>query len=117
MKKRLTFVVICSCVLLAQNEPVGQSDEAWQHLVASTHKMHADMRLVKQSGDSDLDFAQLMLPHHQAAIEMAKIELLHGKDPELRRLAQEIITTQQSEIELMNRWIARHPVNNVPHVP
>jgi len=48
---------------------------------------------------------KLMLPHHQAAIDMAKIQLLHGKDPQIRRLAQEIITDQQSEIELMQHWL------------
>jgi uncharacterized protein (DUF305 family) len=47
----------------------------------------------------------LMLPHHQAAIDMAKTQLLYGKDPQMRRLAQEIITDQQSEIELMQRWL------------
>jgi len=46
-----------------------------------------------------------MLPHHQAAIDMAKTQLLYGKDPQMRRLAQEIITDQQSEIELMQRWL------------
>jgi uncharacterized protein (DUF305 family) len=46
-----------------------------------------------------------MLPHHQAAVDMAKTQLLHGKDPQMRRLAQEIITDQQSEIELMQLWL------------
>jgi uncharacterized protein (DUF305 family) len=49
-----------------------------------------------------------MLPHHQAAIEMAKIELLCGKDGVNRRLAQEIIVDQQSEIELMRLWLSKH---------
>jgi uncharacterized protein (DUF305 family) len=49
-----------------------------------------------------------MLPHHQAAIDMAKAELLHGTDPQMRRLAQEIITDQQSEIELMQLWHKEH---------
>jgi uncharacterized protein (DUF305 family) len=48
---------------------------------------------------------RLMLPHHQAAIDMAKTQLLYGKDPQMRRLAQEIITDQQLEIELMQRWL------------
>jgi uncharacterized protein (DUF305 family) len=60
---------------------------------------------VGSSGDSDVDFVKLMLPHHQAAIDMAKTQLLYGKDPQMRRLAQEIITDQQSEIELMQRWL------------
>jgi uncharacterized protein (DUF305 family) len=46
-----------------------------------------------------------MLPHHQAAIDMAKTQLLYGKDAQMRRLAQEIITDQQLEIELMQRWL------------
>ena len=68
-------------------------------------KMHMAIGAIKQSGNSDLDFVRLMLPHHQAAIDMAKTQLLYGKDPQMRRLAQEIITDQQSEIELMQRWL------------
>ena len=52
-----------------------------------------------------IDFVNLMLAHHQAAIEMSKTQMLYGKDPQIRRLAQEIITDQQSEIELMQRWL------------
>jgi uncharacterized protein (DUF305 family) len=49
-----------------------------------------------------------MLPHHQAALDMAKSQLLHGTDPQMRRLAQEIITDQQLEIELMQGWLRQH---------
>jgi uncharacterized protein (DUF305 family) len=68
-------------------------------------KMHMAMGAVAPSGNSDVDFVRLMIPHHQAAIDMAKTQLLYGKDPQMRRLAQEIITDQQSEIELMQRWL------------
>ena len=68
-------------------------------------KMHMAMGAIERSGNSDVDFVKLMLPHHQAAIDMAKTQLLYGKDPQMRRLAQEIITDQQSEIELMQRWL------------
>jgi uncharacterized protein (DUF305 family) len=77
----------------------------WAELIASMDKMHAAMGSVKPSRDSDVDFVRLMLPHHQAAIDMAKTQLLYGKDPQMRRLAQEIITDQQSEIELMQLWL------------
>jgi uncharacterized protein (DUF305 family) len=77
----------------------------WSELAASMDKMHMAMQAVARSGNSDIDFVRLMLPHHQAAIDMAKTELLYGKDPQMRRLAQEIITDQQSEIELMGRWL------------
>jgi uncharacterized protein (DUF305 family) len=67
--------------------------------------MHVAMGAVERSGDSDADFVRLMLPHHQGAIDMAKTELLHGEDPQMRRLAQEIVTDQQSEIVLMQLWL------------
>jgi uncharacterized protein (DUF305 family) len=76
--------------------------------MSGMEKMHAAMMSVKASGDSDLDFMQLMLPHHQAAIDMARTEILRGSDPQMRRLAQEIITDQQSEIELMRLWRKQH---------
>jgi uncharacterized protein (DUF305 family) len=81
------------------------TDPDWSELVASIDKMHAAMGAIERSGNSDIDFVRLMLPHHQAAIDMAKTQLLYGKDPQMRRLAQEIITDQQSEIELMQRWL------------
>lgn len=80
----------------------------WSQMVAAIEKMHGAMKLVKQSGNPDIDFVRLMLPHHQAAIAMAKTQLLYGQDPQMRRLAQEIITDQQSEIELMQLWLKQH---------
>ena len=77
----------------------------WSELMASMDKMHMAMGAIERSGNADVDFVKLMLPHHQAAIDMAKTQLLYGKDPQMRRLAQEIITDQQSEIELMQRWL------------
>jgi len=70
--------------------------------------MHAAMMAEGPSGNDDVDFVKLMIPHHQAAIDMAKAQLLYGKDPQMRRLAQEIITDQQSEIELMQLWLKQH---------
>jgi Domain of unknown function (DUF305) len=83
----------------------------WSQLIASMDKMHIAMKAVEPSGDSDVDFVRLMLPHHQAAIDMAKTQLLYGKDPQMRRLAQEIITDQQSEIELMQLWLKQQHAN------
>jgi Domain of unknown function (DUF305) len=102
----------------AQRSQTG-TDPDWSELVASMDKMHMAMGAIKQSGNADLDFVRLMLPHHQAAIDMAKTELLYGKDAQMRRLAQEIITDQQLEIELMQRWLkqqesARAKENQTP---
>ena len=52
-------------------------------------------------GDADRDFLAMMIPHHQGAVEMARLELIHGTDPLVRRLAEEIIASQQIEIEAM----------------
>ena len=68
-------------------------------------KMHMAMGAIERTGNSDVDFVRLMLPHHQAALDMAKTQLVYGKDAQMRRLAQEIITDQQLEIELMQRWL------------
>jgi hypothetical protein len=84
------------------------ADPNWSELVATMDKMHMAMEAVEYSGNSDFDFVRLMLPHHQAAVDMAKTQLLHGKDPQMRRLAQEIITDQHLEIEVMQLWLKQH---------
>jgi DUF305 family protein family protein len=63
-------------------------------------KMMADMS-VRPTGDVDHDFVEMMVPHHQGAIEMARALLRHGHNEALRRIAQEIIVTQQQEIAAM----------------
>jgi hypothetical protein len=97
------------------------ADPDWSELIASMDKMHMAMGAIMRSGNADVDFVRLMLPHHQAAIDMAKTQLLYGKDAQMRRLAQEIITDQQSEIELMQRWLKQRepgaPKENQPTPP
>jgi uncharacterized protein (DUF305 family) len=60
-----------------------------------------DGMAVKPTGDVDADFVAMMVPHHQGAIEMAKAVLRYGRNPQIKRLAQEIIVTQQQEIAVM----------------
>jgi uncharacterized protein (DUF305 family) len=71
-------------------------------------KMMAAMD-VRPSGDVDADFVAMMVPHHQGAIDMAQAELRYGRNEQLRRLAQEIIVTQQEEIAAMRVAIGQHP--------
>src|SRR3979490_1577979 len=67
---------------------------------AAMNKMMGNMT-VKPTGDVDRDFVAMMVPHHQGAIDMAQAELRYGHNEQLRRLAQEIVVTQQQEIAAM----------------
>lgn len=79
--------------------------------------MNADMARAPMTGDPDHDFAAMMVPHHQGAVEMAKAELLYGKNPVLRRLAQEIIVTQGSEIAVMRSELQSERNATSKHTP
>lgn len=79
-----------------------ESTQAFQQV---NRRMHEGMA-IEFTGDADLDFLRAMIPHHQAGIDMARIALEHGKDPEVRRLAKQIIEAQEHEIDLVERWLA-----------
>jgi uncharacterized protein (DUF305 family) len=66
------------------------------------------------SGDVDRDFAAMMIPHHQGAIDMAEAELRYGKNEQLRRIAQEIIVDQQQEIAAMRLALGEPPPAPAP---
>jgi uncharacterized protein (DUF305 family) len=112
------LVILVSAVSTPAGQSVdrGSNDEAgngpaWLALGHGMEKMKVEMMSIRPSGNSDVDFVKLMLPHHQAAIDMAKTELEYGKDPQVRRLAQEIVTDQQSETDLMQLWLKQHEPN------
>ena len=105
---RLPFVLLCFISVLSTS--CEKSDSPVDIALAeSMRTMHSAMHAVSFIGKPDGDFARMMIPHHQGAIEMAKVELQFGTDPTLRRLAQEIIVTQQSEIDLMKLALRNYP--------
>ncbi|HVZ00035.1 MAG TPA: DUF305 domain-containing protein [Dongiaceae bacterium] len=71
-------------------------------------QMMTAMHGVALTGDTDKDFVNMMIPHHQGAVDMAKIELQYGKDPQLKQLAQSIVDGQSRQIGMLKTWQAAH---------
>ena len=70
-------------------------------------KMHGAMDIAF-TGNADVDFVKGMIPHHAGAVDMAKTVLAFGKDPEVRKLAEEIIKAQESEITILQGWLRKN---------
>lgn len=96
------IALIALVLVLGRSEAWGDTDRGgYGHTVdAAMERMHKEM-MAPRSGDVDRDFVQAMVPHHQGAIDMAVAELRYGRNPQLKRIAQEIIIDQQQEIAAM----------------
>ena len=92
----------------AAGHAVQANDSASTKAFKESHmKMTRDMT-VPYSGNTDVDFVRGMIPHHQGAIDMAKVQLAHGKDPAIRSLAEKIIADQEKEIAQMKDWLKKN---------
>ena len=83
---------------------LGPAEQAY---IDAADRMHRAMA-IEFSGDPDVDFARGMISHHQGAIDMAKVVLEHGSDPELRQLAEAVIAAQEAEIAFLRAWLDQH---------
>jgi len=101
----LAAVVLLSASL--SNLSLAQTDDSSKAFKEVHEKMMKNM-MMEPSGDTDKDFAMMMIPHHQGAIDMAEIELKFGKDPALKEMAQKIIDAQKKEIEEFEKWQSEH---------
>ena len=83
-------------------------DHTGTDIYAPAMKTMHEAMTIEPTGDADVDFVKGMIPHHQGAVDMARILIEHGKDPELRKLAQDVIRTQEAEIAFMRAWLEKH---------
>jgi predicted outer membrane protein len=82
----------------------GPSSQAYNGIMM---RMHNDMA-INYSGNADIDFVKGMIPHHQAAVDMAKTAIAFGKDPEVKKLAEDVIKAQEAEIAQMKTWLQKN---------
>ena len=101
------LIAAFSIAAMAQTEP--RVKRFMNIMNESMDRMDNGMKSAPMNGDVDHDFCTMMIPHHQGAIDMAKAELLYGKNPVMRRLAEEIVVDQQSEIQAMQLWLSKQP--------
>lgn len=113
----LSLGLVCGSVLAQhQHHDLGGSDSSARYGATFAHfssemdvgmdKMMRDMHAPGYTGNPDVDFLAMMIPHHEGAVEMARLVLIHGRDPLTRKLAEEIIASQVVEIEGMKRRLA-----------
>lgn len=105
---KMPFKTAIAAVVLFSGAALAQTSDFATAMAGAMQRMHQAMA-VPSTSDPDRDFAAMMIPHHEGAIAMAQAELLYGKDPVLRRLAQGIIVEQGQEIAVMRRALADLP--------
>jgi uncharacterized protein (DUF305 family) len=106
----MVLCLVAALIAAAQMRPVDA--QFMQEMSGSMERMDSLMAKAPMNGNVDHDFASMMIPHHQGAIDMAKAELIYGKDPVMRRLAQEILVDQRSEIDAMRLWLGKTTAGN-----
>ena len=110
--RSLASYIAAICSTPFRSAPAAEAPYLAENVAAMT-KMMIDMG-IRPSGDVDADFVAMMVPHHQGAIDMARAILRYGHNEQLRRLAQEIIVTQQQEITAMRLAVGQPLLPSVP---
>jgi uncharacterized protein (DUF305 family) len=109
----VTLAVLVAVPALAQDHsqhamPAETSAASTAYMDAMA-KMDADMKAMKMTGKPGADFALMMIPHHQSAIDMAKAYLASGEnDPELTKLSNDVVAAQEKEIAFLREWLKKN---------
>lgn len=109
--KTIAFIttMLVSTVAFTQHQQHSNSlTPSQQAYSTAMDAMHGPMMAGVMEPDPDVAFVKGMIPHHQGAIDMAKIVIKYGKDPEVRKLAEEVIKAQEGEIAWMNEWLKKN---------
>lgn len=103
MLRATIFSAIAMMIAIAAPATAQQSPSSKGYMDAMS-KMQASMPK-DHKGDSDTDFARMMIPHHRGAMDMAKVEIQYGKDPMLRKMAEKMIKDQEKEVADLEKWL------------
>ncbi len=107
MFKRSFIAIAAVAALPVFGVALAQMNDSSKAFMEVNDKMMKSMT-VSPTGNTDKDFAMMMIPHHQGAIDMAEIELKYGADPTLKDMAQKIVNAQKKEIEEFKKWQSEH---------
>jgi uncharacterized protein (DUF305 family) len=106
----LSILALTASLFAATASAQTATDAASPATAEYTSAMQAMMSgmMIPYTGNADVDFIRGMIPHHQGAVDNARIVLKHGTDPEVRKFAEGVIAAQEAEIAWMNDWLARN---------
>jgi uncharacterized protein (DUF305 family) len=107
MQYRYLPILALAASLSAATARSQTATDATTEYEAAMSSMMTGM-MIPYTGNADVDFIRGMIPHHQGAVDNARIVLKYGTDPEVRRFAESVIAAQEAEIKWMNDWLARN---------
>jgi uncharacterized protein (DUF305 family) len=113
--EKATTISDTSSTTAVTEQPTAAPAQSGNGLMSSMNDMMNKMHSMQMTGDFDVDFANMMVEHHQGAIDMAQVELSQGKDETMKAKAQEIITKQQKERQELKDFIQSYKPSGMRH--